>query len=227
MVGTTSYGKGLAQSLFPLDGGYALKMTTAKWYTPSGRSIHKKRTAADSARRWDADPSAADSLETHAVTRSRPQYRSRAGRVLYGGGGITPDVIVPADTLTTAEQEVARLLATPAGAAATVLSGYALELSRTVRPGFAATPAWRDEFFRRLSAAGVRVPRAQYDAAPRYVSRLLELRVAQLAFGDAEAKRRDLALDSQLEAAHELLRHATTQGSLFEAGTAWHGRHTG
>jgi len=38
IVGTTSFGKGLVQSVFPLEGGYALKMTTAKWYTPNGRS---------------------------------------------------------------------------------------------------------------------------------------------------------------------------------------------
>src|ERR671914_2227940 len=43
VVGQTTFGKGLVQSVFPLDGGYALKLTTAKWYTPSGRSIHKDR----------------------------------------------------------------------------------------------------------------------------------------------------------------------------------------
>ena len=41
IVGTTSFGKGLVQTVFNLDGGYALKMTTGKWYTPSGRSIQK------------------------------------------------------------------------------------------------------------------------------------------------------------------------------------------
>ena len=41
---TTSFGKGLVQSVFPLDGGYALKITTGKWYTPSGRSINRERT---------------------------------------------------------------------------------------------------------------------------------------------------------------------------------------
>jgi carboxyl-terminal processing protease len=46
-VGTTSFGKGLVQSLFPLDGGWALKLTTAKWYTPSGRSIQKERKLVD------------------------------------------------------------------------------------------------------------------------------------------------------------------------------------
>ncbi|AHG93860.1 carboxyl-terminal protease (plasmid) [Gemmatirosa kalamazoonensis] len=50
IVGTRSFGKGLAQSVFPLDGGWALKLTTARWFTPAGRSIHRDRTAADSAR---------------------------------------------------------------------------------------------------------------------------------------------------------------------------------
>ena len=43
VLGTTSFGKGLVQSLYPLDGGYALKITTGKWYTPIGRSIQKDR----------------------------------------------------------------------------------------------------------------------------------------------------------------------------------------
>src|SRR5512146_2721774 len=47
ILGTTSFGKGLVQSLFPLDGGWALKLTTAKWYTPSGRSIQKERKLVD------------------------------------------------------------------------------------------------------------------------------------------------------------------------------------
>jgi carboxyl-terminal processing protease len=59
VVGQTSYGKGLAQSLFPLEGGYALKLTTAKWYTPVGRSIHRDRTAGDSARHADLPSSVA------------------------------------------------------------------------------------------------------------------------------------------------------------------------
>ncbi|HKG93953.1 MAG TPA: S41 family peptidase, partial [Gemmatimonadaceae bacterium] len=47
LVGTTSFGKGLVQTLFQLDGGYALKMTTAKYYLPSGRSIQRERKVVD------------------------------------------------------------------------------------------------------------------------------------------------------------------------------------
>jgi carboxyl-terminal processing protease len=62
VVGTTSFGKGLVQSLFTLDGGWALKLTTAKWYTPSGRSIQKERKVVDG--KIVEEP---DSLETDTV----------------------------------------------------------------------------------------------------------------------------------------------------------------
>ena len=96
----TSFGKGLVQTLFPLDGGYALKITTAKWYTPSGRSIQRERKF-ENGKFVETQP---DSLETEAKKKSRPAYRSDAGRIVYGGGGITPDILVRDDTLTTAEQ---------------------------------------------------------------------------------------------------------------------------
>ena len=105
VLGTTSFGKGLVQSLFPLDGGYALKITTGKWYTPSGRSIHRERKLLADGRLVETKP---DSLETEAEKQARPAFKSDAGRIVYGGGGITPDVIVPDDTLSTAEQEFYR-----------------------------------------------------------------------------------------------------------------------
>ena len=90
------------QSLFPLDGGYALKITTGKWYTPSGRSIHRERKLLADGRFVETHP---DSLETEAEKKAKPKFKSDAGRTVYGGGGITPDVIVPDDTLSTAEQQ--------------------------------------------------------------------------------------------------------------------------
>ena len=50
VLGSTTFGKGLVQSLYSLDGGYALKLTTGKWYTPSGRSINRERRPYDSQR---------------------------------------------------------------------------------------------------------------------------------------------------------------------------------
>jgi carboxyl-terminal processing protease len=218
VIGQTTFGKGLVQSVFPLDGGYALKLTTAKWYTPSGRSIQKDRKIESG--RIVAE--AFDSTETEAAKKNRPAYKSDAGRVVYGGGGITPDIIVPDDTLSTLEQQVAR--ATLVGAksvdAYVTMHDYALELSRQVRPDFQVQPAWRDELYRRLTAKGVTVDRAQWDASSRYVDTQLEQRITRLAFGDSTAKRRSLKYDAPLRKAIEVVNRGQTQKDLFAIASA-------
>ena len=211
VVGSTSYGKGLVQTLYPLDGGYALKITTAKWYTPSGRSIQRERKFVNG--RFVEEK--VDTAETETKKKARPAYRSDAGRIVYGGGGITPDVLVRDDTLTTAEQSFSKSIAPKSQEVYVTLADYALELSRGAGKDFRVQPQWRDEFFRRLTTKGVPVNRVQYDAAGRYVDRLLEQRVARLVGGDSTAKRRDLQFDAPLRRALELMDKGASQKDLF------------
>jgi carboxyl-terminal processing protease len=213
VVGTTSFGKGLVQSVFPLDGGYALKITTGKWYTPSGRSIHRERALLPDGR-FDTRP---DSLETEAEKRERPKYSSDAGRTVYGGGGITPDLIVPDDTISTAEQDFLKSVAPKAQAFVTVLNQYAFELKGSAARDFTVTPEWRAELRRRLGAAGVTIDAKYEPAATRILDRELDRRVARLVLGDAGAKRRALADDHQLARAVGLLAAASSQEQLFAA----------
>jgi carboxyl-terminal processing protease len=211
IMGQTSFGKGLVQSVFNLDGGYALKLTTAKWYTPSGRSIQKERKFENGHFVETADTAA----ESESVKKNRPAYKSDAGRVVYGGGGITPDVIVADDTLTSAEQRLAKSLAAKQQDFYTTFYDYSLELSKNATPNFTVPPQWREELYHRLEAKGVTLDRKDYDASSRYVDRLLEQRVARFAFGDSAAKRRDLPYDAPLRKAIELLDRGTTQKELF------------
>ncbi len=97
LVGSTTFGKGSVQRLFPLpDEKAALKLTTALYYTPSGRSIDRavRDSSLDEEDAGDgpAPPSAPD-------TTPPPRFRTRSGRIVYGGGGIAPDVVVAPDTL--------------------------------------------------------------------------------------------------------------------------------
>jgi carboxyl-terminal processing protease len=217
VIGQTTFGKGLVQSVFRLDGGYALKLTTAKWYTPSGRSIQKDRKIENGRIVVEAF----DSTETEAAKKNRPAYKSTGGRVVYGGGGITPDIIVPDDTLTTVEQQVARALAGAKSVDAYVtLHDYALELSRQVRSDFQVQPQWRAELHRRLQAKGVTVDRAQWDASTRYIDTQLEQRIARLAFGDSTAQRRRLKYDAPLRKALEVMGRGQTQKDLFTIAAA-------
>jgi carboxyl-terminal processing protease len=212
IVGTTSFGKGLVQSVYRLDGGYAIKLTTGRWFTPSGRSIQKERTLDGNGRLVEVLP---DSLETEAVRANRPLFRSLGGRAVYGGGAITPDVIIPYDTLTSPEIKLARALVPRSQDVYLALSAYAFGLRGSVRPDFEVTATMRDEFRARLQAKGVVVDRADWDAGRAYVDRLLLNRVARLAFGDSTAKRREIPEDVQLRKAMELLRRGRTTADLL------------
>ena len=214
VIGQTSYGKGLVQGVYDLDGGYALKLTTGKWFTPSGRSIQRPRKYVNG----QFVEEAPDTNESNASKKTRPAYKSDGGRTVYGGGGITPDVIVQDDTLLTAEQQFAKTIAPKGQDFQTVWTDYSMELAKTATPNFTVQPAWTNEFFTRLQARGVPVDRKGYDAASRYVTRLLDQRVAHYAFGDSVAKRRDLPYDAPLRKALELLdKGSTSQRDLFAA----------
>jgi carboxyl-terminal processing protease len=215
LLGTTSYGKGLVQGLYgPLAGGYNLKITTGKWFTPSGRTIHRDRKLLPDGRYVEVVP---DSLERDSVRTSRPTFKSDSGRTVYGGGGITPDIIVPTDTLTTQEQELSKAIAPKGAAINSVLREYSLELKTTVKEGFTAPAAWTTELFKRFSAAGVEIEPKYRAVAEKFFLHDLEIRVARQAFGDGEVRKRTLVDDPQLSRALDLLKGATTQKALFTA----------
>lgn len=214
VVGQTSYGKGLVQSVYPMDGGYALKLTTAKWFTPSGRSIQRPRKFVNGQFVEDSTDS------TSRAKTAKPAYKSDAGRTVYGGGGITPDVVVDDDTLTTAEQQFTKSIAPKSQEFFTIYWDYSLELAKKNPQNLHVQQAWLDEFYNRLQSKGIVTDRKAYDAASRYVGRLLEQRVARFAVGDSTAKRMDLPFDSPLRKAISLLERGTDQKNLFALAAA-------
>ncbi|HEX8431267.1 MAG TPA: S41 family peptidase [Longimicrobium sp.] len=210
VVGAPTFGKGLVQDLFPLSGGWAMKLTTAKWYTPSGRSIQRERRVnPDGSFAQDTAPPA------DSILAKLPEFRSDAGRVVRGGGGITPDVVVRQDTLRGADRALGQLLTPHYGELAATLTEMSLMWSRSAGPEFTVTPAWRDAFYRRLAERGVRVDRAAWDAGSGLVDRLIAERVASLSGGEAAAFRRTITRDAQLQAALGILRGARTQRDAF------------
>ena len=102
IIGRRSFGKGLVQGQFNLSNGGAVRVTTARYYTPSGRCIQKPYTIG-SFENYEKDilnrflHGEFDTADSIQVADSL-KYETFNGRVVYGGGGIMPDVFVPRDT---------------------------------------------------------------------------------------------------------------------------------
>lgn len=102
IIGRRSFGKGLVQEQYNLKDGAALRLTVARYYTPSGRSIQKPYDDLDSYDRDVIDRYESGELleeEKTAVEDSTEFYTINEKRIVYGGGGIQPDIFVPLDTI--------------------------------------------------------------------------------------------------------------------------------
>jgi carboxyl-terminal processing protease len=91
VVGETSWGKGLVQSVYTLQYGAGLALTTSKYYTPSGRNIQRDYSSFYD---YYVADDGEDGSTAEIPLRDRKQFKTDVGRVVYGGGGITPDVII-------------------------------------------------------------------------------------------------------------------------------------
>ena len=102
IIGRRSFGKGLVQQQIPFSDGSAVRLTVARYYTPSGRSIQKPYVKGD-AKAYEEDiinrfnHGEFDSKDSVHVANTL-KYRTLKGRTVYGGGGIMPDIFVARDT---------------------------------------------------------------------------------------------------------------------------------
>jgi carboxyl-terminal processing protease len=212
IIGTTTYGKGSAQTVFPLADGGAIKLTTALWYTPSGRSITRPRVVLGED---DAEERSSFVADT---SRARATFRTRSGRTIYGGGGVVPDVAVAVDTPSFDERALERALGKRIPEFRYVVTAYARSLRGRrgiTSPEFVVTPAMRDELYEAIRRRGIVVERQIYDAAAPLVSELIGYETARALFGPRAEFRRRLAADQGVAVAVNLLAGATSQTDVF------------
>ena len=224
IVGETSFGKGSVQTLYGLSGEYHMKVTTARWYTPAGRSIQK-----------DFDPDhAMQNLAASAVSISgepveiveddveREEFRTDGGRIVYGGGGITPDLEVNPDTLTTEEQELRRNAMREGVVVRDAVFRWAVEWAKDheVRPGFRVTDAMRDGVFESLTAESAGIQRPLFDQSTRYIDWLIGVELSGAALGETEQLKRRAEQDGQVAVAIDLLARADTPEALLSVAAA-------
>ena len=102
IIGRRSFGKGLVQQPVTLHDGSMIRLTIARYYSPSGRCIQKPYTQGDS-KDYESDILAryehGEFFSQDSIRHTGPEYHTKNGRIVYGGGGITPDIFVPEDTV--------------------------------------------------------------------------------------------------------------------------------
>jgi len=101
IIGRRSFGKGLVQQQIEFPDKSMIRLTIARYYTPSGRCIQKPYTPGD--KNYEEDLLAryqhGEFFSQDSIKHTGPAYHTGIGRIVYGGGGITPDIFVPEDTL--------------------------------------------------------------------------------------------------------------------------------
>ncbi|MDQ8166024.1 MAG: S41 family peptidase [Gemmatimonadota bacterium] len=204
LLGRQTYGKGSAQAVLQLDDGGALKLTSARWYTPLGRSLERRNDPAP-------DAAEADTL--------LPTYRTERGRTMLGGGGIRPDIVSGDSALSPTERAWVRAIGTKVALFREALSDAAEQLvkRRGVRdPLFTVDPAMRDALFAAMRSKGVDVPRTIFDDVHGSVDRVLGQEMARIAFGIPGAQQRAVRTDAVVAHAVALLQGVETADALFK-----------
>ena len=240
VLGTRTFGKGVMQSVFPLPGGNYLRLTTGTWYTPSGRSIHRSRgegddtfalgsnefndavTEAVQLGMGSTDGFVADSDPVLDDVEEMPEYETVSGRVVYGGGGIVPDVVVMPDTLTVAERELRQVLLDSEVPFNDLAFRFAVMYHRAhpeLREDFLLTSEMRGEFLDYLGEqTGAVLDPDLVDAASELVDFQLSRQLAAAAFGEDAGTRRAVERSRQVTEAVRLLDGSATPEELLALG---------
>ncbi|NIQ56010.1 MAG: hypothetical protein GWN71_22400, partial [Gammaproteobacteria bacterium] len=220
IVGRTSFGKGLVQSLYRLPAGHWLKLTTARWYTPVGRTIQRP---------FDRDGYIEETEGEDGSGTEKPEaYRTDGGRVIYGGGGITPDLEVEPEKLNEREIAFVQAVQKHGSKYRDALYSYVIQYAHdhpSLRPGFAVTPAMLTGFYGTLRQNGIEVDRSLFDAASRWIGQSLAEEISLARWNREAYQKRRNADDRQIQVAVELLRGASSPQALFTAAARYSEKH--
>jgi carboxyl-terminal processing protease len=203
VLGTPTFGKGVLQTTYPLGEELAIKLTTARWYTPSGRTVQRARPDGEGAP-GNRTPSQAPRL-----------FHSEAGRAIPDASGILPDLTVRGTPRSDAERSLLAALGEDIGLFRSVLSDYAADLRKMPRApkfeSFRVSEEMREQVFERLQQIGLELPRTTFDNASGYIDEQLGYEIARALFGPAAEARRRAFSDRQMQTAVRLLRRARSQ----------------
>ncbi len=208
IVGLRTFGKGTVQSVMQLPGGNALKLTTAKYFTPSGRCINKDEKLDEESAIIRSSDSAADTTVA---------YYTAGGRVVHGGGGIHPDIVIKADEVPKIVSRLARK---------GLIFEFAVHYVAThdkIEKDFGENPALMEEFKQYLKDKEFEYTQSEFEEGRDFLLIMLRSEIAGKVWGDEEAYRISLEGDTQLKKTVEIMRQAESLSDLFSIAARYNG----
>jgi len=193
IVGEPSYGKGLVQSVLPLANGAGLALTTAFYYTPSGRSIQRPLRNSALSTTFPAQGEGA-----------KPTYKTDRGRTVTGGGGIQPDLHVLPQTPSRLESVL-----DASGSLIEFATQY-LQQHNPLPESFEVTPEVLDEFRVFLSQRSIQPNVGEWSSERGWISNRLKAQILTQAKGVDKGEEVEAQLDPQVRAAIGAIEGAPT-----------------
>lgn len=202
IVGETTWGKGLVQTVYPLSQDAALALTTARYYTPSGRLIQRDYNSLE-------DYLSHEESDQELIDLSKDIRRTDAGRTVYGGGGIHPDVVVTDPTHPFIDQ-LER---------AQIFFHFAVDFNarhKGLPRTFEVTPAIMQEFQEFLQARKVKWTASDIEANTDRLRGEIKEAIVSALWGQEEAYRVHAEIDLQLQRALDLFPQAQNLAALAD-----------
>ncbi len=193
IVGEASFGKGLVQTVYPLSESTGLALTTAKYYTPSGRLIQREYSGVSLYEYYY------NKDDSHANAEVK---LTDAGRIVYGGGGITPDFEIPETKLNRFQRLLARRYTF------FNFSKRYLAENRSISRNFEADDAVLERFRVFLRKEQIAFEESDLTANLDYIRHRIKLELYLSVFGMDEAYKLEAGADTQIQKAIELLPQA-------------------
>lgn len=198
IIGTNTFGKGSVQTIIPLEDGGALKLTTARWYTPSGRSIDKPGDL-------QGAPIEKDTSKVEKIFTTLGPLK----RKVYGDGGITPDIVIEPSTLTKLEIDVI---------SKGFIFDYVVQYTaahKDIDKNFKVSDKMLKDFAVYLLEKNIEFTETQFDSVKKSLQQRLKREIFANLWGLKEGHRVRVSNDPLVKRAVELLKEVEIPQDLF------------